>query len=96
MAVAVCPLFTHSLGHYLDPTPDVRRAAYEAGVPWQPRPTGRPWPLVVRVDGSRALARLERRGLVLRLRPGGRTTRVRLTPAGFATVRQLQAARRDG
>lgn len=72
-----------------------RMQVYEAGIPWRPRGRAAVWRLTTRVDVSRSLARLERRGLVMRMNAGGRTTRVRLTAAGLEAARRL-TARRDG
>jgi hypothetical protein len=55
------------------------------GVPWRPRAGRQRWTATQRASYSRALRRLERRGLLLRVRRGyqatsGRTLYVRMTP----------------
>jgi hypothetical protein len=57
------------------------------GVPWRPRAGRKRWTAAQRASHSRALRRLERRGLLVRVQrgcqaTGRRTTHVRLWPRG--------------
>ena len=82
-------ILLHVLNAYrwaLAPASEAERARlWAAGVGWRPRgrtPTRR---AVI----SRALWRLERRGLVERVRPAGRTVAVRFTSAGVEAATRL-------
>lgn len=82
-------------------SPLQRRDLHGFGVPWQDRCGDGGITPVERASDSRALARLERRGLILRQNitrvrqsadePHRRTTHVQLTPAG-RNVAKLSAA----
>ena len=50
----------------------------ELGIPWQPKLSGGS----ARASMARSLARLELKGLVKRIAPAGRTTRLKLTNLG--------------
>jgi len=62
-----------------------QRRIFAAGVPF----SGGGGTPTARVDRSRALARLERRGLLVRQRPTGRTVALRLTAPGIAVASAL-------
>lgn len=80
-------------------SPVQRRDLHGFGVPWQDRCAEGGITPVERASDSRALARLERRGLILRQsirrarqsadEPHGRTTHVQLMPAGRIVAKAI-------
>lgn len=62
-----------------------------AGVPWRPGVDAEEWTAARRASVSRSLAGLERQGLAVRNRPGGRTLSVSLTEAGREAAGLLTA-----
>jgi len=65
---------------------ELERYRDDRGIPWRPGLNHPEWNEACRASASRTLKRLERRGLLHRVRPGGRTTHVEWTPAGLALV----------
>ena len=64
---------------------EYRRPRQRDGIAW-----GLPgMPRVTQIDVSRSLRRLEARGLIVRVRPHGRTTHLRLREAGLRVAEQL-------
>jgi hypothetical protein len=69
-----------------------RRLRMRDGVEW-----GLPgMPRVVQIAASRALRRLEARGLLVRQREQGRTVRLELRPAGLALAQRLMRTSEEG
>lgn len=76
-----------------------RTLAHIWGVPWNSRSRREDeWTATDRAVHSRALARLERRGLLIRandITQGKRTTRVRLTETGYLAAQRLTLVWRE-